>query len=201
MGANPATSTSPAPWFVAVGASGPVGLDDIGDLLRELPRSLNAVVLVVLHRPWDRVSHLGAVLSRSSRMPVIVASDGEPFKTGRAYVGGPAEHLTLATKSFGSLVQDPHRRYRNRTVDLLLMSLAEHAGARSIGVILSGFLDDGSRGLAAIHHAGGLTMVLKPSGSPTPGMPENAISYDGPIDVIGSPEEIAHAITAMVAGS
>ena len=201
MGANPATSTSPAPWFVAVGASGPVGLDDIGDLLRELPRSLNAVVLVVLHRPWDKVSHLGAVLSRSSRMPVIVASDGEPFKTGRAYVGGPAEHLTLAAKSFGSLVQDPHRRYRNRTVDLLLMSLAEHAGARSIGVILSGFLDDGSRGLAAIHHAGGLTMVLKPSGSPTPGMPENAISYDGPIDVIGSPEEIAHAITAMVAGS
>ncbi|MGI3899349.1 MAG: chemotaxis protein CheB [Janthinobacterium lividum] len=192
------TSPSPGPWFVAIGASGHVGLGDIGDLLGELPRSLNAVVLVVLHRPWDRVSHLAAVLSRSSRIPVIVASDGELFKTGHAYVGEPAEHLTLAAKSFGSLVQDPDRHYRNRTVDLLLLSLSEHAGARSIGVILSGFLDDGSRGLAAIHHAGGLTMVLKPSGSPTPGMPENAISYDGPIDLVGSSAEIAAAIGDVV---
>ncbi|RYC29785.1 chemotaxis protein CheB [Lichenibacterium minor] len=194
-----ATSTSPAPWFVAVGASGPVGLDDIGDLLRELSPSLNAVVLIVLHRPWGKVSHLGSVLSRSSRMPVIVASNGERFKTGHAYVGEPAEHLTIAAKSFGSLVKDPDRRYRNRTVDLLLMSLAEHAGTRSIGVILSGFLDDGARGLAAIHHAGGLTMVLKPSGSPIPGMQENAISYDGPVDLVGSSFEIVRAIIAAVA--
>jgi hypothetical protein len=29
-------------------------------------------------------------------------------------------------------------------------------------------------------------------------MPENAISYDGPIDLIGSPSEIAQAICAAV---
>ena len=157
--------------------------------------------MVVLHRPWDRVSHLQAVLSRSSRLPVLVALEGERFEAGVAYIGEPAEHLTLAARSFGSLVDDPNRCYGNRTVNLLFHSLAEHAGARSIGVILSGFLDDGSRGLAAIHHAGGLTMVIQRSGSPTPGMPENAISYDGPIDVIGNPEEIAHAITAKIARS
>ena len=194
-------SAAATSWFVAIGASGPLGLSDIGALLRELPASLNAVVMVVLHRPWDRVSHLREVLSRSSQMPVLVAIQDEHFEAGRAYIGEPAEHLTLAAKNFGLLVEDPDRRYRNRTVDLLLMSLAEHAGARSIGVILSGFLDDGSRGLAAIHHAGGLTMVIQPSGSPTPGMPENAISYDGPIDVIGNPAEIAHAITAKIASS
>ncbi|RYC28966.1 chemotaxis protein CheB [Lichenibacterium minor] len=191
-------SAATTSWFVAIGASGPLGLSDIGALLRELPASLNAVVMVVLHRPWDRVSHLREVLSRSSQMPVLVAIQDEHFEAGRAYIGEPAEHLTLASKNFGLLVEDPDRRYRNRTVDLRLMSLAEHAGARSIGVILPGFLDDGSRGLAAIHHAGGLTMVIQPSGSPTLGMPENAISYDGPIDVIGSPEEIARAITAKI---
>jgi two-component system chemotaxis response regulator CheB len=63
-----------------------------------------------------------------------------------------------------------------------------------IGVVLSGSLDDSSRGLAAIQEAGGLTMVLTPSGPPQRGMPENAISYDGPIDLIGTPERIARGI-------
>jgi len=63
-----------------------------------------------------------------------------------------------------------------------------------IGVVLSGALDDGSRGLAAIHEAGGLTIVLTPGRSPERGMPENAISYDGPIDLIGDPLQIAEGI-------
>jgi hypothetical protein len=37
-------------------------------------------------------------------------------------------------------------------------------------------------------------MVLTPSASPNSGMPENAITYDGPIDLIGSSPEIAQAI-------
>lgn len=68
-----------------------------------------------------------------------------------------------------------------------------------IGVVLSGSLDDGSRGLAAIHEAGGLTMVLTPDPKPYRGMPRNAINYDGPVDVIGSPRVIAAAIIEGVA--
>ena len=70
-----------------------------------------------------------------------------------------------------------------------------------IGVVLSGSLDDGSRGLEAIHHAGGLTMALLPEKGNARGMPENAISYDGPIDVIGNPQVIAAAIVQAVGGS
>ena len=189
------------PWFVAIGASGPVGLDDIGAVLLDLPATLEAVVLIVLHRPWDQKSQLRAILSRTSRMPVVIASQGERFQPGTVYIGEPAEHLILVARSFGSLVKDPDRQHTNRTLDLLLHSLADHAGPRGIGVVLSGFLDDGARGLAAIHHAGGLTMVLEPSGSPIQDMPRSAIAYDGPIDVIGDPCEIARAIVAVVSGS
>lgn len=191
----------PTPWFIAIGASGSDGLGDIKNLLHELPTSLNAVVLIVLHRPWDRVSHLRDVLAHASRLPVVIAAQGERFEPGIAYVGEPADHLTLTAHSFGELIPDPERHYRNRTVDLLLSSLAEHGGPRIIGVILSGSLDDGSRGLAAIHHAGGLTMVIQPSGSVVLGMPENAIAFDGPIDAVGNADEIAQAIMAAVEGS
>jgi two-component system chemotaxis response regulator CheB len=102
--------------------------------------------------------------------------------------------LTLAANSFGVLVSDPDRQYVNRTVDLLFKLVAGYAGERMIGVVLSGSLDDGSRGLAAIHDAGGLTMVLIPSLAQGRGMPENAIQYDGPVDLIGNPRQIAHAI-------
>ena len=69
-----------------------------------------------------------------------------------------------------------------------------------MGVVLSGALDDGARGLAAIHAAGGVTMVVTPNRDGRRcGMPENAIGYDGPIDVIGSPSAIAREITRRLA--
>ncbi len=55
------------PWFVAIGASGGNGLVDIESVLRELPSSLNAVVLIVLHRLWHQPSHLASILGRTSR--------------------------------------------------------------------------------------------------------------------------------------
>lgn len=185
------------PWFVAVGASGAAGLADLRTLLRTLPPSLPAVVLIVLHRPWDRISHLRDVLARDANLPVVVAGQGERLAAGTAYIGEPADHLTLAARSLGAMVDDPARRHGNRTVDLLFASVAAHGGPRMIGVVLSGSLDDGARGLAAIHAAGGVTMVLTPD-PPRRGMPENAIAHDGPVDVIGTPREIAEAIRATV---
>jgi two-component system chemotaxis response regulator CheB len=184
-----------SPWIVAVGASGSEGLLDIKELLAGLDDMLDAVVLVVLHRPWDQPSALREVLSRSTPLPVVVAEDDELLRTGHVYIGEPHSHLTLAENSFGRQVNDPGRAHRNRTVDLLFKSIAENARERAVGVVLAGASDDGSRGVAAIHAAGGTTMVVTPCGG---GMPENAIAYDGPIDFIGEPSSIASAIRSLV---
>ncbi|GJE45012.1 chemotaxis protein CheB [Methylobacterium soli] len=185
-------------FFVAIGASGPRGLNDIERLLARLPPDLRAVVLIVLHRPWDRVSYLREVLNRHSAIPIHIAEDGERLRNGYGYIGEPGAHLALAANSLGDLIADPRNLHRNRTVDALFRSVAAHARGRFIGVVLSGALDDGSRGLAAIHEAGGVTMVLTPHDPPGRGMPENAIGYDGPIDFIGTPEAIAANIVERV---
>ena len=186
------------PWFVAIGASGGDGLHDIEAILRELPPLANAAVLIVLHRPWDKPSHLAEILRMHAHMPVRVAEDGQRFAMGTIYVGEPADHLTLAANTFGRLLADPERAHRNRTVDLLFRSVAVHGGGRIIGIILSGGLDDGSRGLADINEVGGLTMVVRRTPTNYPGMPENAIGYDGPIDLIGTPSEIAQSVCAAI---
>jgi two-component system chemotaxis response regulator CheB len=186
--------------IVAIGASGGQGLQDIVRLLSSLPGDLAAVMMVVLHRPVDRVSHLREVLARGCKMPVVIAAAGQHLKTGCCYIGEPDAHLTLLADSLAGLVADPENNYRNRTIDALFSSVAAHAGRNFIGIVLSGSLDDGSRGLAAIHEAGGATMVLTPSEGPNSQMGENAIAYDGPIDLIASAEQIANEIIVKLSG-
>ena len=187
-----------ASYIVAIGASGGQGLRDIEQVLTGLPARLDAVVMVVLHRPADKISHLRSVLSRKTALPVVIADNGVALIPGSCYIGEPDAHLELAAAYLGHLVPDNGFTYRNRTVDLLFHSVAKHAGSRFIGVVLSGALDDGTRGLTAIKEAGGISMVLTPHPQGAPGMPENAISYDGPIDVIGSPERITAEIIGRV---
>jgi two-component system, chemotaxis family, protein-glutamate methylesterase/glutaminase len=170
-------SSAPPHWTVAIGASGSAGLSDIKALLAALSPGINAVVLVVLHRPFDHPSKLREVLAGATAMPIIIAEQGECFERGCCYIGEPSAHLTLAGRSFGGLVGDPGATHRGRTVDLRFQSLAAHGGTRVIGVVLSGSLDDGSRGLAAIPAVRGQTMVITPDSFANPGTPENAIDY------------------------
>ncbi len=186
------------PFIVAIGASGGKGLEDIKVLLATLTAELSAVVLVVLRRPTDRLSHLKDALSRVSQMPVLVAAHGEHFRAGCCYICEPHDHLSLAAKSNVRLVEGTQDKHRNRTVTILFNSIAAHAKRRAIGALLSGSLDDGSRGLAAISHAGGTTMVLTKRGVAEYGMPENAAGYNGPIDVLGSATIIAREIVQRV---
>lgn len=129
-------------------------------------------------------------------MPVEVAQQDTDLKPDTCYIGEPAAHLVLISNLVAGLM--PHvSRHRNRTIDLLFESLAKHAGASGIGVILSGSLDDGSRGLPAIHSNGGTMMARRtgPRGrSLEDEMPKNARKYNEPVDVIATVKEIAQSI-------
>lgn len=184
--------------FVAIGASGSEGLDDIKAILQGLRRPVKAIVMVVLHRPSDKVSNLRDILARACDLDIVIADEAEILTEGVCYIGEPAGHLTLVDTHIAHLVPGHGHSMRNRTIDALFASLASHAGPRAIGVILSGALQDGSKGLAAIHAADGVTMVLDPHGKPR-GMQQNAVDYDGPINFIGDREEIVGRIERILA--
>ncbi|WP_250502322.1 chemotaxis protein CheB [Caballeronia sp. AZ7_KS35] len=165
---------SATPWYVAIGASGPQGLQDIINLLIDMPPTSNAAFMVVLHRSSEQSSQLRQVLQRQIALPIKIASDAKRLLQGVCYIGDPAEHLTLAAQGRAEMVAGQQHLYRNRTIDLLFESVATFAKRQAIGIVLSGGLDDGARGLAAIHKAGGVTMVLKPD-SRIRGMQRNAM--------------------------
>lgn len=180
--------------FLAVGASAG-GAEAIRDLLRQLPPDLPLTVFIVLHQPIDHVSYLRDVLARHARLPVRLAQDGEPPRRGTCYLGTPSRHLALGADGCIHLV--PDGAYRGRSIDVLFRSLAKHAGSRTIGVVLSGSLTDGTEGLDAVKQAGGWALVQRPDEALFPGMPINAIRHDGATDLVGSIAGIAAEICRL----
>jgi two-component system chemotaxis response regulator CheB len=62
-------------------------------------------------------------------------------------------------------------------IDPLFRTAACSHGARVIGVILSGALNDGTAGLRAIKRCGGIAVVQDPAEAPFPDMPASALAH------------------------
>ena len=183
------------PDIVALGASAG-GLVAIEALLMKLPPDLPASILIVLHKPVNQVSHLQQILQQLWPGRVVIAQDGDPLEHGTCYIGLPDRHLTLGPGAKIQLL--PDHFYRTHNIDTLFESLARNAGTRTIGVVLSGMLKDGSLGLKAIKEAGGIALVQDPAEAQFPDMPRNAIQCDGPIDLVGSVDELAQEICRRI---
>ncbi len=180
--------------IVAIGASAG-GLPAIRTLLELLPSGLPASVLVVLHRSIEHKSSLREVFASKSRLRIVIPHEGESLKHGICYIGDPDKHLTVGPHCRFRLVHDHF--YRAHNIDLLFSSLALHAGSRTIGVILSGLLKDGSFGLQAIKEAGGVALVQSPIEAACRDMPLNAIEYDGPVDLVARIDSLAAEISRL----
>jgi two-component system chemotaxis response regulator CheB len=82
-------------------------------------------------------------------------------------------------------------------VDPLFRSAARTFGSRVVGVILTGSLDDGTAGLAAVKEAGGVTVVQDPTEAFAPSMPRSAMDFVG-VDHVLPLREIPLLIESLV---
>jgi two-component system chemotaxis response regulator CheB len=140
-----------------------------------------------------------ALQSLLAALSDLDAVHGELLHRGVCYIAEPSQHLMVGPGLRADLL--PDHRYTTRNIDQLFISLARHYGARTIGVVLSGQLDDGTRGLAAIKRAGGIAMVQSPDESAYPEMPRNAIKYDGSVDLVAPTSDLAAEITRLTGTS
>jgi two-component system chemotaxis response regulator CheB len=151
------------------------GVTALQRLFATLPADLPAALLVVMHLPASGGSSLARVLGRSSRLPVDFATDGQRPEPGRVLVAPPNRHLMLD----GDLLRlspAPRQKGVRPAADPLFFSAAVARGPGVIGVVLSGALDDGSAGCAAIEEAGGLVAVQDLAEAGYEGMPRAAIA-------------------------
>jgi two-component system chemotaxis response regulator CheB len=131
-------------------------------------------VFVVLHISRGR-SLLPEILTRASALPAAHPTDGEPIQYRRIYVAPPDQHM-LVEEGRVRLAHTAEENGVRPAVDPLFRSAARAFGGRVVGVILSGTLDDGTAGAAAVKLAGGVTIAQDPAEAFAPGMPASAIA-------------------------
>ena len=151
------------------------GVEAISALVGSLPHDLPAAVLVVLHLSRGR-SVLPDILSRAGRLRARHPADGEDLEYGRIYVAPPDHHM-LVERDAIRLQHGPSENGVRPAVDPLFRSAARAFGPRVAGVVLTGSLDDGTAGLAAVSAAGGVTIVQDPTEALAPSMPLSAIEF------------------------
>jgi two-component system chemotaxis response regulator CheB len=163
--------------LICVGGS--AGAVDASLRLAEiLPRELPAAILLVIHLPAGAASNLPKLLGVRGPLPARFAVNGEPPQRGVIHVARPDRHLVLVDGVL-QLSRGPHENGFRPSIDTMFRSAAIAAGARVVGVVLSGTLDDGTAGLIAVRRAGGVAVVQDPDDAPFPDMPRNAIRGAG----------------------
>jgi two-component system, chemotaxis family, protein-glutamate methylesterase/glutaminase len=183
------------PRVVVIGASAG-GVEALQRVVRHLRPSLRAAIVVVLHMPPTAYSRLPEILSRAGPLPARQAVDGEHLEPGVVYVAPPDRHVVLGDHRL-TLVEGPRENGVRPAIDPLMRSAARTFGERAIGVILSGTLDDGTAGLAAVHAYGGVTVAQAPDDAICPGMPLSAI--DGAtVDYVVAADDVGDLLADLV---
>ncbi|ATQ69847.1 MULTISPECIES: protein-glutamate methylesterase/protein-glutamine glutaminase [Methylosinus] len=161
--------------LVAIGAS-TGGVEALLTVLSEFPENCPPTV-ITQHMPPVFTASFAARLDRMCKPRVTEAVDGAPLRPGHVYVA-PGGHTHLTVDKSGGLhcrltTADAVNGHRP-SIDVLFNSVAEAAGKRSLGVILTGMGRDGAEGLLTMRRSGAETIGQDEGTSLVYGMPRAA---------------------------
>ncbi len=160
---------------IVVVAASAGGVEALRGLLSQFPETIPASFLVVLHVPAAGGKVLPRILGRAGLLPASAAADGEVPLPGHVYVAPPDCHMLLVEDKI-RLSQGPRHNGHRPAADPLFISAALSGGPHTIAVVLSGTLDDGAAGAAAVERRGGVVVIQDPGESAYDGMPRAAIA-------------------------
>jgi two-component system, chemotaxis family, protein-glutamate methylesterase/glutaminase len=179
---------------VVIGASAG-GVAALLELAAALPKDLQAVVGMVLH-VGSRPSVLPELLTARGGMTAIHPQDGQPLVPGTIYVAPPDLHMVFTSDQV-RLSRAARENHARPAIDPLFRSTALAWRERAVGVVLTGELDDGTAGLAAIKQCGGTAIVQDPATAVQPSRPASALQ-NVPVDHCLPVEQIPAAVIQRV---
>lgn len=181
--------------IIVIGASAG-GVQALKKVVQRLPRRFPASIFVVVHTSPNGSGTLDRVLNRADGNKAQYATDGMQMEPNAIYIAPPDRHMMLEGGKI-RITMGPKTNRSRPSVDVLFRSAAANFGERVIGVVLTGYLDDGSAGLAKIKECGGVAVVQDPEDAEVSGMPEQALLRTDP-DYCLPLDEIPTVLTRLV---
>ncbi|WP_441286133.1 chemotaxis protein CheB [Sorangium sp. KYC3313] len=180
-----------APYVVGIGASAG-GLEALEHFFANIPKESGMAFVVVQHLSPDFKSLMDEILGRRTELPIHLVEDGMVVEPDHVYLIPPKKEMII---SGGRLLLSERDRDQELAlpIDVFFRSLAQDCGPRAIAVVLSGGGSDGSRGIRAVHEAGGLVVVQDVDSAQFDGMPKTARDA-GVADCVLPPQDMPRVL-------
>jgi two-component system, chemotaxis family, protein-glutamate methylesterase/glutaminase len=166
-------------YAIVIGASAG-GLSALKDLVETFEKGLDAAICVVLHiTVLNETRFFVQQLQAHTALVCEEATDGALLESDHIYIAPADRHLVLSDHKL-LVGRGPKENRWRPSIDTLFRSAAAHFTSRAIGIILTGLMDDGVSGMAAIKKSKGKCIVLHPDEAEFPEMPLAVIENVGP---------------------
>ena len=168
------------------------GLEALQKLFGAMPSDSGLAFVVAAHLDPTHESHLSALLSRCTEMPVAEIANSVKVEPDQVYVIAPDQELTIKGGVLHTNQPTAPRGHRH-PVDSFFRSLAEDHGEGAIAIVLSGTGTNGSLGLRFIKAEGGIAIAQDRETAGFAGMPRSATAT-GVVDLVLPPEKMPQAL-------
>jgi two-component system chemotaxis response regulator CheB len=186
--------------IVAIGTStgGPSALQAV---LPNLPANFPVPVLVAQHMPPGFTGPLAQRLNGLCPLNVKEGIHGEGLRAGTVYVAPAGKQLQVQRKS-GQLTlhigdEAPIPTLYHPSVDVMFLSLAKEVGKGTLGVVMTGMGNDGTKGMKELKALEGFAIAEAEETCVVYGMPRSLVDA-GLADRIVPLGEIGRAIVECV---
>jgi two-component system chemotaxis response regulator CheB len=163
--------------LIAIGAS-TGGTEAIASLLAQFPAEVPPI-LITQHIPPMFSKMFAQRLHKLCAMEVREAVDGDVPRAGLALIAPGGFHMVLERGPRIRVKQGPLVCYQRPSVDVLFSSVAQVAGAKAVGVILTGMGNDGAQGMKRMKEQGSTNIAQDEATCVVFGMPKEAIRAGG----------------------
>ncbi len=162
-------------YIVALGAS-TGGTDALECIIKSFPDTMPPV-LVVQHMPPVFTKMYSERLDRCCAVHVKEAQDGDRLTEGVCLIAAGGYHMELKKDARGYFVkcyQGEKVSGHCPSVDVMFTSVADVAGKKAIGALMTGMGADGAKGLKKMHDNGAYTIGQDKDSCVVYGMPMEA---------------------------
>ncbi len=168
------------------------GLSALKKLISQLSKDFPLPILIVRHISPDATGNVVIdALNKLNSVKCQHAVNGNNLKPGNLYLAPSDHHLLIGGNLKMQVTKGAHENRSRPAIDPLFRSAAVAFGTGVIGILLTGYLDDGTAGMKAIKRCGGTCIVQDPDEAEYQDMPRNALNnvnvdYCLPISEMGA---------------